>query len=105
MWLVWSKDQVFELGGKAVSLLTQPPPLPVLFRACIRQSGQGVSSTTSLTLFCLPAHQREEPNDCYRNLGQADSDRDLRPQDKSYVELDEEGGVKPVREMRDFFIT
>ena len=99
---------MFELGGKAVSLLTQPPPLPVLFRACIRQSeqdvrsDQGVSSTTSLTLFCLPAHQREEPKKCYRNLGQADSARDLRPGDKSYVELDEQGGLEPAQEMHNF---
>ena len=104
MGLIWDIDKLFELGRKVLSLLRQPPPLPVLFRACIRQSGQGVSSTTSLTLFCLPAHQREEPNDCYRNLGQADSDRDLRPRDKSYVELDEEGGLKPVQEMRHFFV-
>ena len=92
-----------KLGGKAVSLLTQPPPLPVLFRACIRQSGQGVSSTTSLSLFCLPAHEREKLED-FRNLGQADSDRDLRPRHKSYVKLDEQGGLKPVQEMRDFFV-
>ena len=103
MWLFWIPNKVFELGRRVVSLLGQPSP--VLFCACIRESFQGVSSITSLSLFCLPAHQRGKLEDYYRNLGEGNSYIDLRPQHKTYVELDEkEGGLKSVKEMRDFFV-